>query len=406
MAHITCDGHITKIDGLVSDDRALALLLGANEEAEWGRLVERALGVGAHGLVTMGLDVGLGAVREQVRHEVDEAIRLAETRVSDMLESAEQAYREQFDPDQRSSLLSRSLREFHQWQTAFFASMDVDQSGSLGGRLVHRLEELVGRGGILESQLADALDVGTDGSALGSLRRDVLSEIRELRDALHAEQGRRAEAEVGTRKGFDFEDVIEERARAWAAGIGGCLVERTSTSGGALGREALVGDLVLTMPDGYRIVVEAKHTNRITLTGDGILTELDRAITNREAEVAICVSAAPAYPAEVGTFAVYGRRILVVDDGTEALFDVALRVAVLIATTARPTGAEGIDRAALSDQLERIGQLARRFSSTKRTLTEAQNSIEVAKQGLDSLRNELVDLTEAATLELRTGSPT
>lgn len=404
MAHITTDGRITKIDGLVSDDRALATLLEANEQAEWGRLVERAVAVGAHGLFTMGLDVGLGAVREQVRREVDDAMRLAETRVSDMLTSAERAYLEHFDPDQRSSLLSRSLREFHQWQAAFFTSMDVDQAGSLSGRLVGRLEELVGRGGTLEAQLADALDVGADGSALGSLRRDVLAEIRELRDTLHAEQGRRGEAELGTRKGFDYEDVIEERARAWAGGVGGCVVERTSAVGGALGREALVGDVVVTLPDGCRVVVEAKRTNRITLTGDGILAELDRAMANREADVAICVSAAPAYPAEVGAFAVYGTRILVVDDGSEALFDVALRVAVLIATAARPSGADGVDRAALLDHLERIGRLAKRFSSTKRTLTEAQNSIELAKQGLDTLRTELVDLTDAAALEVQSGS--
>ena len=90
-------------------------------------------------------------------------------------------------------------------------------------------------------------------------------------------------------------------ARAWAAGVGGCEVERTSTDGGSLGREALVGDLVVVLADGGRVVIEAKHTARITLTGpDGILAELDRAMTNRDAEVAICVSAQDAFPGEVG----------------------------------------------------------------------------------------------------------
>jgi hypothetical protein len=403
MAHVTTDGQITKIDGLVSEDRALATLLAANDERDWTRLVERAVAVGAHGLLTMGVDVGLGAVRDQVRREVEEATRLAETRVAAMLEAAEQAYCEQLDPELRSSLMSRSLREFHQWQAGFFSSFDIDQAGSVGERLVGRLEGLIGRGGELEAQLAGALDPATDGSALATVRDAVLTEIRELRDAVHADRGRQTEAARGTRKGFAYEDVIEERTRAWAAGVGGCIVERTSADGGALGREALVGDVVVTLPDGCRVVIEAKNAARISLGGDGILAELDRAMSNRSAEIAICVSAEEAFPAEVGTLAIYGNRILVVDDGSDTLLDVALRVAVLLTTIARPGNEATLDRVALLDQLERIQQLAKRFSTTKRTLTEAQNGIELAKQGIDSLRAELIELADAATREVRAG---
>jgi hypothetical protein len=402
MAHVSTDGHITKIDGLVTDDRALATLLGASDEGEWPAVVERALSVGSHGLVTMGLDVGLDTVREEVRREVEQATRQAEARVAEMLRAAEQAYREQLDPEVRSSLLSKSLREFQDWQESFFNRMDVDQVGSFGGRLVARLEGLVGSGGALEAQLAEALDPGADGSALAALRREMIEEIRELRDAMHAERGRRTEAEKGTRKGFLFEDAIEARARAWAAGVGGCLVERTSTEGGSLGRDALVGDLVVVLADGARVVIEAKHTARITLTGpDGILCELDRAMTNRDAEVAICVSAQEAFPAEAGSFGLYGNRILVVDDGSGSMFDVALRIASLLTCTARPRDGETIDRAAVLDQLDRIHKLAKRFSSSKRTLTEAQSSIDLAKESLDSLRSELIELAEAAAHEVR-----
>ena len=37
---------MTKIDGLVTEDRALATLLAASDEAEWPAVVERALAVG------------------------------------------------------------------------------------------------------------------------------------------------------------------------------------------------------------------------------------------------------------------------------------------------------------------------------------------------------------------------
>jgi len=395
---------MTKIDGLVTENRALATLLAASEEAEWPAVVERALEVGSHGLVTMGLDVGLDTVRDEVRREVEQVTGQAEARVAEMLGAAESAYREQLDPEIRSSLLSKSLREFQLWQESFFTRMDVDQVGSFGGRLVARLEGLVGTGGALEAQLASALDPTADGSALAVLRQEMIGEIRQLRDAVHTEHGRRAEAAKGTQKGFLFEDAIEDRARAWAAGVGGCQVERTSTEGGSLGREVLVGDLVVVLADGGRVVIEAKHTARITLTGpEGILAELDRAMTNRDAEVAICVSAQDAFPGEVAGFGLYGNRILVVDDGTGSMFDVALRIANLLMTTARPSDGETIDRAAVLDQLDRIHKLAKRFSSSKRTLTEAQNSIDLAKDGLDSLRSELIELAEAAAHEVRSG---
>jgi len=404
MAHVSSDGHITKIDGLVTEDRSLAALLAAHDESEWGSVVDSALSVGAHGLMTMGLDVGLDTVRQEVGREVERVTSLAEERVAEMLTAAQHAYREQLDPDIRSSLLSKSLREFHRWQESFFTGMDIDQAGSIGGRLVARLEDLVGAGGTLETQLTAALDPSTDGSALARVRDEVLAEVREVRDAVHSDRGRRAEAERGTRKGFLFEDIVEERARSWAAGLGGCVVERTSTDGGSLGREVLVGDLVVVLPDGGRVVIEAKHTARVTLTGaDGILAELDRALTNREADVAICVSAQDAFPAEVGSFGLYGNRILLVDDGTDSLLDVALRIANLLTITARPRDGETIDRTALLDQLDRIHQLAKRFSSSKRTLTEAQNSIDLAKEGLDTMRSELIDIAEAAALEVRGG---
>lgn len=404
MAHVSSDGQITKIDGLVTEDRSLATLLSAHEEAEWATVVDRALSVGAHGLMTMGLDVGLDTVRTEVRREVERVTSLAEARVAEMLTSAQDAYREQLDPEVRSSLLSKSLREFHRWQESFFTGMDVDQTGSVGGRLVARLEELVGAGGTLEAQLMSALDPSADGSALARVRDEMLTEIRAVRDAVHADKGRQAEAERGTHKGFVFEDTVEERARAWAAGVGGCVVERVSTEGGSLSRESLVGDLTVALPDGGRVVVEAKHTARVTLTGtEGILAELDRAMTNRDADIAICVSAQDAFPAEVGSFGLYGNRILVVDDGTDSLFDVALRIANLLMTTTRPRDGETIDRAALLDQLERIHQLAKRFSSSKRTLTEAQNSIDLAREGLDTMRSELIDIAEAAAREVRSG---
>ena len=404
MAHITSDGRVTKIEGLVSEDPSLAQLLIAHPSADWPAVIERALAVGAKGLLTMGIDLGLDGVRSEVRRQVEEANNAAEQRIAKMLSEAERTITEQLDPDRRTSLLSKSLREFHKWQEALFAGFDVDQSGSVSGRLVDRLEALVGPKGLLEERLQAALDPNAEDSALARMRTEMLGEIQALRDALHEEKGKRSEAELGTRKGFVFEDAVEGAVRAWAGGIGSCVVERTSRSAGALGPEAFVGDLTIALGENSRVVIEAKNARRISLAGpDGILEELDRAMANRQAQVAVCVSAHDSFPAEVGQFAIYGNRVLVVDEGDGTAVGIALRVAQLLLATSTTNANHGVDQAALGDHLERIGTLAKRFSAAKRALTEAQGGIGSAKDLLDSMRSELLELVDNARADLRRG---
>ena len=124
MAHITSDGTVTKIEGLVSEDRSLAQLLAAHPSADWPEVIERALSIGARGLLSMGIDLGLDGVRSEVRRQVEEANSASEQRVAEMLSEAEKTITEQLDPDRRTSLLSRSLREFHQWHSSL-RSLDV-----------------------------------------------------------------------------------------------------------------------------------------------------------------------------------------------------------------------------------------------------------------------------------------
>ena len=406
MAHITSDGRVTKIEGLVSEDPSLGQLLAAHPSSDWPEVVERALAVGAKGLLTMGVDLGLDGVRTEFRRQVEEANSAAEQRVAEMLSEAERTITEQLDPERRSSLLSRSLRELHNWQETLFAGFDVDQAGSVSGRLVDRLESLVGPKGLLEERLRAALDPDADSSGLSRMRTEMLGEIQALRDALHEEKGRRNEAELGTRKGFLFEDAVEDVVRAWAGGIGGCVVERTSRASGALGPEALVGDLTVALSEGSRVVIEAKNTARIGLTGsEGILEELDRAMANRRAQVAICVSAGDAFPTEAGHFAIYGNRVLVVDEGDGAALAVALRVAQLLLVTSSSGPIVGVDQAALMDHLDRIGTLAKQFSTAKRALTEAQSGIGSTKDLLDSMRAELIELVDTARADVKRGSP-
>ncbi len=168
-----------------------------------------------------------------------------------------------------------------------------------------------------------------------------------------------------------------------------------------LGADVMVGDFVVTLPGGQRIVVEAKNQASLTLHGPtGILAELERAIDNRSAGFAVCVSALPAFPAEVGPLGLYGNRMLVVDAGDGTLAEAALRWARAVVETS-DTGDDRVDVAALGDLFERLRALAKHFSTQKRALTDVRRSIEGVQDGLHELRTSLVELVEEGLRRLR-----
>lgn len=395
-------GSLVRLVGLTVEDPILADLLRRCPADEWPGVVERALAVGARGLLSMGVGVDLAEVDDRVRRSVEVVTAEAEGRVRRLLEEARSAMAAELDPEQRSSMVARAMAEFQTWRDQFLRVVDPDVASSHTGRMMASLAALLGPGGALEERLAAALDPTNGGSGFARLVEVVDRRLAELRDLLAEQRGRESEAERGTAKGFDFEDVVEERLRQAARHLG-AVVERTSRQKGDLGGEALVGDYLVTLPGGARVVVEAKNVRSIGLTGsDGILIELDRAMANRGAEAAICISAQDAFPQEVGPFAVYGSRLLVVDDGEGTMVWVALRWAMAAASAAGQRGVE-IDQTVVADRLQRIRQLGTTFTSAKRSLTDISGSVDKVRGTLESLRSELIGLVDELAAELGRG---
>ena len=269
------------------------------------------------------------------------------------------------------------------------------------GKLVAEITALLGPGGLLAQRLENVFDTTEADQGFGRLLDVLERRFQELRDVVIGEQHRQTEAERGTAKGFDFEDEVEDLLRAQARPIGGCIVERTGHLGGALGSHCRVGDFTFTLPDGTSVAVEAKNSARIALTGStGILDELDQAMSNRRATWALCVSRVDAFPREVGSFAVYGNRILVVEAGDVTLTGVALRW--IAAATRAANGDQALaDTGAALDGLQRIRDLAQHFSRSKKVLATAQSSLGSVRDDLDSLRSQLLDLVDDASRALR-----
>ncbi|MCB2224080.1 MAG: hypothetical protein KQH83_07895 [Actinobacteria bacterium] len=402
---IRIDGTTVVVRDLTVDDAGLADLLAAHPPAEHASLVARALAVGARGLVTMGLGLDVAAVDARVRATLAAAVDEAERRTAELLDAGRRAFTEHFDPELRSSAVGRALHEFGEWRDGLLGSLDPSGADSHTTRFLQQLHEVLGPDGSLDHRLAEALDPDADGSGLSRLSASIDTRFTELRDLIvrtqGRDEGRDEEAARGTAQGLDYEDVVEALLRTEAAGLGGCVVERVSREHGALGSQSAVGDLVVQFPGGGRLVVEAKNQARVGLTGaTGILDELDRAMANRDAGFAVCASKRDAFPTEVGTFGLYGDRLLVVDDGDGIMLRVALRWAQA-ALAARAEGRDlAVDAAFVAERLDRIRVLAGRLTSSQKSLTDVGKSVDGVREALREMRAELVELVDDVRREL------
>jgi hypothetical protein len=395
---VRIDDRFVRLDGLVIDDPTVVAVLSRLGESELTDAVTRMVGIGARAMVETAIGVDLAAVDERVLHTIEKATAAAEHKVRTIVGEAELAMRASLDPDTRTSAMARAITEFESVRTSIIDTVDPTRSDSHVSVLLRAITALLGPGGELESRLSAALDPASEDSGLAALRRDVERHFTELRESIAERRGRRAEAELGTRKGFDFEDVVEDRLRTIARPAG-AVVERTSDRSGCVGGD-LVGDFVVTLQSGASIVVEAKNSVRVGLNGPGgILAELDLAMANRGAAMAICVSAGDAFPAEVGVFGVYGNRILAVDDGEGSMLEVAFRWAGLLAAASEKSDV-AVDLDALTALSDRIRRMAQTFSNHRRALTDSIASIDKVRDGLKEMRRDLLAHIDEMDFEL------
>ena len=401
---VAVDAAGVRIEGLVITDPAVVSLLTGAPPDERSAVVRRMLAVGARGLTAMGLGLDVASIDEQVRATVVAVTEEAKRQVEATLEMAQRALAQQLDPEQRSSLVARMIGEFGEWSDGLLGTLDPGVEGSHTTTFLSRLTTLFGPDGEVETRLRDALDPEADGSALARVRASLEERIDALRDLIvHGQgidEGRAAEAQRGTAQGVDFEDVVDASLREWAAEVG-ALVDRTGRTEGDLGGQK-VGDFVVTLPGVGRIAVEAKNQKSIGLAGEGgILAELDRAMSNRDAQAAICVSARDAFPIEVGAFNAYGSRVLVVDDGEGTLLRAALRWATNVLVLHSGGGALDVDPAVVADRLERLRKMAERFKQCRTSLTDVQKSVAKVHDSLGEMRSDLLDHVDDLERELR-----
>lgn len=291
-----------------------------------------------------------------------------------------------FDPDSKKSVLAAFERIFNEAAQrqldALRRVVDPDDVDSPLGR--HRTE-IVKTIKDAEEKLAKAM-----------------FEISE-KIAVHKAQAELLE-KTASSKGFTFEELVHKTVSRVASAHAD-IAEHVGRSSGATGSQ--VGDEVVTLclddtrGATARYVLELKDRK---LGLNATFEELDRAMANRDAGVAVAVFSREQHAPVPGPFQFWGNYAIVVLD-KELVDDGALRLARLWARM--------MVRLHLSDEatdvdFDRVGGLIDdgrraldRVSTVRRYHTSARNSIEQATGQVANLATEIDAVLEAIAVAIR-----
>jgi hypothetical protein len=217
-----------------------------------------------------------------------------------------------------------------------------------------------------------------------------MAELEKQMQALRLEKEKleevEAERERGTAKGRTFEEAVAEAVDTIAVAQGD-VAEAVGDLKEATGK---VGDVIVAIdacngPPRGRIVIEAKDS---PLSKPRALKELDRALAERSADVAVLVvSSEDEVPAKMQQLREYNGDKLVVayDPAAGALpLEVAYRLARARVLMKR-SDAEGIDAGAVQDTAERALAALTEERRIKNQLTGAKTGIDKAYELVDEM---------------------
>jgi hypothetical protein len=298
--------------------------------------------------------------------------------------------------DGEEGALPRSFEEFKtELEQLLDGTFDPDSKRSA----LAKLEDVMRRAAAEQVKAVRRLiDPDDEQSPLGRYRSEIVKSVREetgkvqkavqeLATSLAVDEVRTEMFELTTKKGFTYEDELEE-ALVRICQPHGDVAERVGGTPGVRGRK---GDFTVTIDpedvsgQDVRYVLEAKNQQ---LNLRDTLREVDAAIANREALAGIVVFAKDEQCPGDAPFQPYGMRALVVHDPNDG-DDASLRLACCWArwVVRRSLAASGD-----TVDLDRIGSLiedARKSLNTRstidRALTTSANKIAEARNHLGTL---------------------
>ena len=275
-------------------------------------------------------------------------------------------------------------------------TLDPQSAGSIIGKLRTALLDDYRK---VTSKAREDLDLANPNSPLSMLQKLLekqhaaeMDQIAELLRQNAAKAAAGVERAKGTRKGTDFETVVESFLTSECAPRKD-LVRRTSTERGDDG--SLVGDMVVDLNPseaiGLRIALEVKDSDRGTTA---LIRELDKAVKNRSACFGITVKTDP-----TGTalpIIPFGDDKMIVNvtplpdgDGWDMLpLGVALSAARWKALIARASDGK-LDITRIQADVEAAFAMLNRITEVKKRISSGKTHLDGIAEYVDDMRRDL-----------------
>lgn len=369
-------------------DAELASYLADHGPNERREIVDRAFRVG---LMTLQL-ADTSKDLEYIKREFETMQTALENELTDVREDLDDRFGNEGDLPE---LLDDYFGEDGELREALTDAFGED------GELTDRLDEQLGEDG---ERLQAALDPDADGTPTNRLKSQLIERIDSLRDKLAEEAGAQEERQLSPRKGEDFEDTVAEMLDDIVYRTNDS-VRHTGTEEGDIGEK--VGDHVLTLGEtGQHIVIESK--SEADYSEPKIRDQLDRALENRSADVAIFVSKCESYlPNKLGYFQEFDKQRLSVclsedddDDLDRGFLQIGLNWARMRAIEEHVDTGTRLDSEAVQAQVENVRQRVEQVSEVKKKCSSITDTAEQIKSELDELRDDVTDDLNRITAEL------
>ena len=394
----TVSGRVA-IDGLLVEDETTVRLVHEREEAgeDPAKVVTDAVEIGARVLDREQA----GANAEFVKAELEKVSREVEAAFGERARAAaehlDQKVHELFGPE--SGHLAKALeRHFSDGSSVAVQHRVKEVVAEVMARsredLLQQFSSADGKNPLADFKAGTLAVIKQAGDRQDAALRSLLErlatlekQLQGLRDERQKREELDAERERGTAKGRDFEEVVAEALEEIAVARG----DDCDAVGDVKGATRKTGDVVVAIdacsgPARGRMVFEAKNSR---LSKNDALRELDRGLTERDADFAVLVVPADEkVPARMHQLREYnGDKMVVAFDpegGSRLTLEVAYALARARVLMSRAEG-DGIDAAAVRDTVERALTAMEDVRRVKSQLTGATSSIDKATGILDEM---------------------
>lgn len=206
-------------------------------------------------------------------------------------------------------------------------------------------------------------------------------ELKDIKEHLTREEAKSEEREKGTQKGFDFEEKVYEELETFASAYED-KVSRTGDVTAGLGK---VGDIVVDVEGGKRLVVECKNANKNSCKD--VTDEVVNALENRNADFAIYLfSDKDKMPGPFQPIKITDSFIITYMGGDNLYF--AYRLARILLSQNGDSEGE-VDVVKIRKELERVEESVRNVDNMQAKVTSILNSGKYLRDNLDNLKRDV-----------------